>query len=116
MAELSLDDVMRAVADMRREMRAEIDDLRAALEALRAERQDPGFVVTGRPGDVRDAAPAISPEMLAMMAAVVTAYLGKKVRVRSARLQSSAHEAPSPWAQHGRVFVQATTHNLLHVR
>jgi flagellar biosynthesis/type III secretory pathway protein FliH len=49
----------------------------------------------------------ISAEMLAMIAAAVTAFLGKKVKIRSAHLIPTVNT----WAQAGRVVVQAS-HNL----
>ncbi len=116
MAELCLNDVMQAVVDLRREMQTEIAELRAALEALESRSPNPAVAGAAKPGVAPDTDQTVSPEVLAIMAGVITAYLGKKVRVRSARLVPSALEAPSPWAQHGRVFVQATAHNLLHIR
>jgi hypothetical protein len=53
----------------------------------------------------------IEPEMLVVMAAAVTAFLGKKVRIRSAKMLQSPYEIVNPWSQQGRVFVQAS-HNL----
>jgi len=53
----------------------------------------------------------ITPEMLVVMAAAVTAFLGKKVRIRSAKMLQSPYETVNPWSQQGRVFVQAS-HNL----
>jgi hypothetical protein len=113
MAELSLDDVMRAVEAVRLEMRAEIAELKAALAALQA-RPEAG---TGTGTALAGIDPEISPELVAIMAAAITTFLGKKVRVRSARrVAPAASEAASPWAQHGRVFVQAAVHNLRHAR
>ena len=53
----------------------------------------------------------VTPEMLVVMAAAVTAFLGKKVRLRSAKMLQSPYEIVNPWSQQGRVFVQAS-HNL----
>jgi methylmalonyl-CoA carboxyltransferase large subunit len=47
-------------------------------------------------------------EVLLVISAVVAAFLGPAVRVRSARLIQAGNSA---WAQQGRVFVQAS-HNL----
>ena len=49
----------------------------------------------------------ITPERLAVLAAVVTAFLGRKVKIHQARLLVNP-EVVSPWAQQGRVFVQAS--------
>jgi methylmalonyl-CoA carboxyltransferase large subunit len=53
----------------------------------------------------------ITPELLVVMAAAVTVFLGKTVRIRSAKMLQSPYEIVNPWAQQGRVFVQAS-HNL----
>ncbi len=49
----------------------------------------------------------VSAETLAMIAAAVTAFLGKKVKIRSAQLLPTVNS----WAQAGRAIVQAS-HNL----
>ena len=53
----------------------------------------------------------VTPEILVVIAAAVTAFLGKKVRIRSAKMLQSPYEIVNPWSQQGRVFVQAS-HNL----
>ncbi len=53
----------------------------------------------------------ITPDTLVVLAAAVTAFLGKKVRIRSAKMLESPYEIVNPWAQQGRVIVQAS-HNL----
>lgn len=53
----------------------------------------------------------IAPEMMIVLAAAVTAFLGKKVRIRSTKMLQSPYEIVNPWSQQGRVFVQAS-HNL----
>ncbi|HTQ53270.1 MAG TPA: hypothetical protein VMI94_02355 [Bryobacteraceae bacterium] len=51
----------------------------------------------------------LTPEIVMVLSAAVAAFLGKRARIRSARL---VRTAPSnAWAQQGRVFVQAS-HNL----
>lgn len=49
----------------------------------------------------------VSSETLAMIAVAVTAYLGKKVKIRSARLMPTVDQ----WTQAGRTVVMAS-HNL----
>ncbi len=56
----------------------------------------------------------ISAETLVMIAAAITSFLGKRVRIRSAKVLQSPYEIVNPWAQQGRVIVQAS-HNL-HLR
>ncbi len=51
---------------------------------------------------------AVEPEILLVIAAAVTAFLGKKVRIRSAKMLQSPYEIINPWAQQGRVSVQAS--------
>ena len=53
----------------------------------------------------------VTPEILVVLAAAATAYLGKNVRVRSARTLQSPHGIVNLWAQQGRVSTQAS-HNL----
>jgi hypothetical protein len=53
----------------------------------------------------------ITPELLVVRAAAVTAFLGKKVRIRSAKVLQSPYEIVNPWSQQGRVIVQAS-HNV----
>ena len=51
----------------------------------------------------------VAPEIIMVLTAAVAAFLGKRARIRGARL---VRTAPSnAWAQQGRVFVQAS-HNL----
>jgi hypothetical protein len=76
--------------------RDEVERLRAALGGAAHE--------PARPEEK-----AISDEEIAMIAAAVTAYLGRPVRVRSARHAERAERAgPSPWALQGRVTVMAS--------
>jgi len=53
----------------------------------------------------------ITAETMLVIAAAVTAFLGKKVRILSAKRLESPRQGMSPWSQQGRVFVQAS-HNL----
>jgi hypothetical protein len=53
----------------------------------------------------------LTSETLVVLAAAVTAFLGKKVRIRSAKMLQSPYEIVNPWAQQGRAIVQAS-HNL----
>jgi hypothetical protein len=52
----------------------------------------------------------VTPETLSMIAAAVTEFLGKSVRIRSATMLP-APLAVGRWAQQGRVTVQ-TSHNI----
>jgi hypothetical protein len=52
----------------------------------------------------------VTPKTLSVIAAAVTEFLGKKVRIRSARMVQTPH-AVDRWARQGRVMVQ-TSHNI----
>jgi len=51
----------------------------------------------------------VTPEMVMVLTAAVAAFMGKRARIRGARLVRSV--TSNAWAQQGRVFVQAS-HNL----
>jgi hypothetical protein len=57
----------------------------------------------------------VSPEILVVIAAAVSSFLGKKIRIRSARMMQTPYEIVNPWSQQGRVSVQAS-HWLRHER
>jgi len=52
----------------------------------------------------------VTPKTLSVIAAAVTEFLGKKVRIRSARMLPTPY-AVTRWAEQGRVTVQ-TSHNI----
>jgi methylmalonyl-CoA carboxyltransferase large subunit len=102
---------------------ADLAQITAALEALRQEVARLGQRVAaletaaGQSRSVPASPPSstappavvkepISEEILAVLAAAVAAYLGKKAPIRQIRLISS-----HAWAQQGRVTIQAS-HNL----
>ncbi len=64
------------------------------------------------PGPARQTSAAqenpVTPDILAIIAAAVSAFLGKKIRIRSARMLQSPYEIVNPWSQQGRVSVQAS--------
>jgi methylmalonyl-CoA carboxyltransferase large subunit len=115
----------RKLDDLRREMREMEERLNAAVSSARAQsvpeaprpKPAPAAQITpGKqtPSSAKSAPPVIpevTPEMLIVIAAAVTAFLGKKVRVRSAKLLETPYELFNPWAQQGRAIVQAS-HNL----
>jgi hypothetical protein len=53
----------------------------------------------------------ITSETLATIAETITALLGRKVRIRSVKILETPDAVANPWAQQGRVVVQAS-HNL----
>lgn len=92
-------------------MRREIDELRRELRGEQA----PVPAPAAAPKPAAAAAPApqvsaeITPEILMVLSAAVAAFLGKKAKIKRARLAPITQG--SAWAQQGRVFVQAS-HNL----
>lgn len=112
--ELRLDGLTGAVADL--EMRvAELtrENERLAAAVRGAKTSAPIGSDGAHPNGAAAQAAAISDdeipaETLVVIAAAVTSYLGKKVRIRSAKMLQSPYEIVNPWAQQGRVFVQAS--------
>lgn len=99
----------------RRTVRREIEEIKSLIGggAVRAAAPPPASAVQPAPAVPKPAAapppPAeqeISPEILMVISAAVAAFLGKKARVRGARLIRPV-VSTSAWAQQGRVFVQA---------
>jgi methylmalonyl-CoA carboxyltransferase 12S subunit len=82
------------------------------LESLIESRSAPAPAPPPQPAPksaVREQAEEVGPETILILTAAVAAFLGKRARIRGARL---VRTAPSnAWAQQGRVFVQAS-HNL----
>jgi hypothetical protein len=89
---------------------AAIEALQKELQAMRRELTDRISALETRMGVAEQQSEAeeeaVTPDTIALIAAAVTTFLGKKVRVRSARRISG-----SSWAQQGRAIVQAS-HNL----
>ncbi len=97
-------------------MERQLSALTAAFRALDArvaelsQRLAAAPVVATSPETVQHRKEEVTPEILVMITAAVTAFLGKKVRIRSAKMLQSPYELVNPWSQQGRVFVQAS-HN-----
>jgi 3-oxoacyl-ACP reductase-like protein len=114
----------REVAELRQETERQLKALTSAIKALEtrvAELSAAAAPVAAPVPAVKAEAAAkaavpkkdeeIAPEMMIVIAAAVTAFLGKKVRIRSTKMLQSPYEIVNPWSQQGRVFVQAS-HNL----
>ncbi len=101
------DAVTRLEADVARVTRLVPSEPTAAVEAA------PASQVPASAADdtQQNKAQEIAPDTLVILAAAVTAFLGKKVRIRSAKMLGTPYEIVNPWAQQGRVIVQAS-HNL----
>jgi hypothetical protein len=57
-----------------------------------------------------NSSPEVTPQTLLVIAAAVTEFLGKRVRIRTAKMLHLPNVV-DPWARQGRVMVQ-TSHNL----
>jgi methylmalonyl-CoA carboxyltransferase 12S subunit len=112
----------REIAALRREMDERVNALLLSIRS--AQRSEVGKAAAAPPAAKPEAAAVsqtpsqpsekhqgISPEVLLVIAAAVTAFLGKKVRIRSAKMLQTPYEIVNPWVQQGRVVVQAS-HNL----
>jgi len=121
---VNLTDLIQSLSEQQLAMELQLDELAAALKALQARVAELSQSVALQPAAAtvaqvkagavasKEAAqPKVTPEVLVMIAAAVTAFLGKKVRIRSAKMLQSPYEVVNPWSQQGRVFVQAS-HNL----
>jgi len=118
---------IRLTAELQQRTEQQLQQLASTVRALELRIAEAGKVAPVEPKVAPASAPAaapvaatvaaakkeeaISPELLVVMAAAVTVFLGKKVRIRSAKMLQSPYEIVNPWSQQGRVFVQAS-HNL----
>ena len=120
---VNLTDLIRALSERQFATERQLGELADAVKALQARIDELSATAALRP----PAAPAahgtaaateaihqgkaeVTPEVLVVIAAAVTAFLGKKVRIRSAKVLQSPYEVVNPWSQQGRVSVQAS-HN-----
>src|SRR5271166_3485066 len=100
-----------SLADSVQKLQAQLADQAKLLADLVARLSGPGAQVQSQaqsPPEGLAPQSQVSPELLVVIAAAVTAFLGKKVRIRSATMLQSPYEIVNPWAQQGRVFVQAS--------
>jgi hypothetical protein len=87
---------------------AEVQRLHAELDALKKEFSERiAAMEAALPKKAEVAEETVSAETLAVIAVAVTAFLGKKVKIRAARFIPTVNT----WAQTGRAIVQAS-HNL----
>jgi methylmalonyl-CoA carboxyltransferase large subunit len=99
----------------RRMVRSEVQRLESLIESKNGKAAaapapaPPAPVVAATVPKPPEIVEEVSPETIMVLTAAVAAFLGKRARIRGARL---VRAAPSnAWAQQGRVFVQAS-HNL----
>ncbi len=117
-------DLIQAMSERQLAMERQLGELAGAVKALQArvaELSQPAALQPQAPqAAVVKAATAneaargesgeVTPEILVMIAAAVTAFLGKKVRIRSAKMLQSPYEVVNPWSQQGRVLIHASHH------
>ncbi len=97
------------------ELQREIDRLRNEFDSrLKVLERRAAVSVAPAPPVAKPAPPPkakepVSPEIIAIIAAAVTSFLGKKVKLHHVHLLDTG---TSPWAQQGRAIIQAS-HNLV---
>ena len=118
-------DLIQAVSERQLAVERQLGELASAVKALQArvaELSQPAALqpvsvaaIEVKTATAKDAAHRetgeVSPEILVVIAAAVTAFLGKKVRIRSAKMLQSSYEVVNPWSQQGRLLIQAS-HNV----
>jgi hypothetical protein len=109
---VDLTDLIQAVSERQKAMESQLSELAQTVKALETR-----LAVLGHPAAtaavteaIRREQEEVTPETLVVIAAAVTAYLGKKVRIRSAKLLRQRTEGSSVWAQQGRAAVHASHH------
>jgi methylmalonyl-CoA carboxyltransferase large subunit len=112
--------MIQAVSGRQLAMESQLSELAGAIKALQARVAElsqppasaPVVEVKTAASAAKDAAHRetgeVTPEILVVITAAVTAFLGKKVRIRSAKMLQSSCEVVNPWSQQGRVFVHAS--------
>ena len=114
----------RAVAEQQRETDRQLNAMATTVKALQARVAELGGqeaapaeqaestatsdVAENEAGQKQESP---QPEVVAVLTAAATTFLGKKARIRSAQLAPAEQSSAGAWAQQGRVSVQ-TSHNL----
>jgi methylmalonyl-CoA carboxyltransferase large subunit len=100
---------MAGSAMSRRIIQTEVARLESLIEARNVKPAPLASPVSAIKPQEPEKTEEVTPETIMVLTAAVAAFLGKRARIRSARLVRAAPS--SAWAQQGRVFVQAS-HNL----
>ena len=105
---VSAKDLIQAVSERQQATESRLSELAGTLMALEARLADlsPSAYAVAKEADNQ-----VTPEMQVVIAAAVTAFLGKKVRLRSAKMLRSQHGVTNSWSQQGRMLIHAS-HNL----
>jgi hypothetical protein len=112
----TLAELQRELVNLRRDFDVRVASIERQIAlfappGISPPRSASGSAQTQRPAPDLPGAPTraeIPPETIAIIAAAVTSFLGKKVKIHHARLLDVGS---SPWAQQGRAIIQAS-HNL----
>lgn len=96
------------IAEIKALVKEQIAKPAPAKVAASVPQPKPEAIAAPKPAPVQEE--SVSPEVMAVIAAAVTHFLGLRARIRSARMIQQP-TGVNPWAQQGRVFVQAS-HNL----
>jgi len=113
----------RAVAEKQRETERQLSAMATTVNALQARVAELGGLNAMPAPQGESAANSIpaenkggqkqespEPEIVAVLTAAASTFLGKKAHVRSAQLAPAEPSSAGAWAQQGRAFVQ-TSHN-----
>jgi type II secretory pathway pseudopilin PulG len=113
----------RAVGEKQRETERQLGAMAATVQALQARVAELGgqealralpseraatFNAAENADGPKQESP--EPEIVAVLTAAASTFLGKKAHVRSAQLRPAERSSAGAWAQQGRAFVQ-TSHN-----
>ena len=113
----NLAELIEALTGRQQEAERRLSELRAQIDALEARIAELSKFLTPHSAASAQADAAqkktektdqVTPEILVMLAAAATAFLGKEVRIRSARKLQSPYGTANLWAQQGRVSIQAS--------
>ncbi|MGA9072071.1 MAG: hypothetical protein WB424_17540 [Terracidiphilus sp.] len=108
----NLSESNQPVSERQRAMEGQLSELAQAVKALEARLAEAGR--TAAAFAPKETAPQkdgeVTPEILVVIAAAVTKFLGKKVRIRSAKLLQQRTVAAGAWAQQGRAAVHGSHH------
>jgi methylmalonyl-CoA carboxyltransferase large subunit len=114
---VDLTELIQAVSERQRAADGQLIELAAAfktMEARVAELSQSAAIPVAEAaasvakGAVHKTNEEVTPEILVVIAAAVTAFLGKKVRIRSAKMLLPALEGANPWSLQGRVTIHAS--------
>lgn len=100
----TFEELRRELASLRAEFDSRVDSLEKKIAGATPSPTKPPAPLSS-PAQTKA---EVTPETIAIIAAAVTSFLGKKVKIRHARRIDSG---TTPWAQQGRAIIQAS-HNL----